>query len=325
MKDSVFSSCDELEMVMLSNKTEMIGWGAFYNCPSLKKIFIPKSVTRIENEAFNFDSKLEYLYYEGNKDDWGKIEIGEYNDSLLAETTKILYNQNQLSNDEKEWNYKVNDDGKTCILYGRSSKASAASYENIVIDTIDGYTVTEIGDNAFYYDEKIKSVTLSKNIKYVGENAFGECKNLEKLTLLSKNTAFGMDSFAISADRNIKDIYYAGSVNDRKKYYGSSYSVGYSSARWHYQSDDNVSFQYEYQVNEDGKTCKITQADPLIYGKVEVPEKMDDYTVTEIGENAFQHCYSIEQLVLPDSIKKIGRYAFDECFALEKNYFFKKT
>lgn len=323
MKDSVFSSCDELEMVMLSNKTEMIGWGAFYNCPSLKKIFIPKSVTRIENEAFNFDSKLEYLYYEGNKDDWGKIEIGEYNDSLLAETTKILYNQNQLSNDEKEWNYKVNDDGKTCILYGRSSKASAASYENIVIDTIDGYTVTEIGDNAFYYDEKIKSVTLSKNIKYVGENAFGECKNLEKLTLLSKNTAFGMDSFAISADRNIKDIYYAGSVNDRKKYYGSSYSVGYSSARWHYQSDDNVSFQYEYQVNEDGKTCKITQADPLIYGKVEVPEKMDDYTVTEIGENAFQHCYSIEQLVLPDSIKKIGRYAFDECFALEKITFSK--
>ena len=323
MKDSVFSSCDELEMVMLSNKTEMIGWGAFYNCPSLKKIFIPKSVTRIENEAFNFDSKLEYLYYEGNKDDWGKIEIGEYNDSLLAETTKILYNQNQLSNDEKEWNYKVNDDGKTCILYGRSSKASAASYENIVIDTIDGYTVTEIGDNAFYYDEKIKSVTLSKNIKYVGENAFGECKNLEKLTLLSKNTAFGMDSFAISADRNIKDIYYAGSVNDRKKYYGSSYSVGYSSARWHYQSDDNVSFQYEYQVNEDGKTCKITQADPLIYGKVEVPEKMDDYTVTEIGENAFQHCYSIEQLVLPDSIKKIGRYSFDECFALEKITFSK--
>ena len=133
-----------------------------------------------------------------------------------------------------------------------------------------------------------------------------------------------MDSFAISADRNIKDIYYAGSVNDRKKYYGSSYSVGYSSARWHYQSDDNVSFQYEYQVNEDGKTCKITQADPLIYGKVEVPEKMDDYTVTEIGENAFQHCYSIEQLVLPDSIKKIGRYAFDECFALEKITFSKK-
>ena len=323
VKDSVFSSCDELEMVMLSNKTEMIGWGAFYNCPSLKKIFIPKSVTRIENEAFNFDSKLEYLYYEGNKDDWGKIEIGEYNDSLLAETTKILYNQNQLSNDEKEWNYKVNDDGKTCILYGRSSKASAASYENIVIDTIDGYTVTEIGDNAFYYDEKIKSVTLSKNIKYVGENAFGECKNLEKLTLLSKNTAFGMDSFAISVDRNIKDIYYAGSVNDRKKYYGSSYSVGNSSARWHYQSDDNVSFQYEYQVNEDGKTCKITQADLLIYDKVEVPEKIDDYTVTEIGEYAFQFCYSIEQLVLPDSIKKIGRYAFCECDGLEKITFSK--
>ena len=320
VKDSVFSSCDELEMVMLSNKTEMIGWGAFYNCPSLKKIFIPKSVTRIENEAFNFDSKLEYLYYEGNKDDWGKIEIGEYNDSLLAETTKILYNQNQLSNDEKEWNYKVNDDGKTCILYGRSSKASAASYENIVIDTIDGYTVTEIGDNAFYYDEKIKSVTLSKNIKYVGENAFGECKNLEKLTLLSKNTAFGMDSFAISVDRNIKDIYYAGSVNDRKKYYGNSSFIR-SGAKWHYESNEGVSFQYQYQINSDGKTCTITQADPLIYGTVEIPGKIDDYIVTAIGAEAFRDCSSLAQVILPNSVTKIERYAFFCCYALEKVIF----
>lgn len=122
MKNSVFSSCDELEMVMLSNKTEMIEWGAFYNCPSLKKIFVPKSVTKIENEAFNFDPKLEYIYYEGTKEDWGKIEIGEYNDSLLAETAKILYNQNQISNDEKEWDYKVNDDGKPAYYMERVLK-----------------------------------------------------------------------------------------------------------------------------------------------------------------------------------------------------------
>ncbi len=54
----------------------------------VKEDFYSEKCNRIENEAFNFDSKLEYLYYEGNKDDWGKIEIGEYNDSLLAETTK---------------------------------------------------------------------------------------------------------------------------------------------------------------------------------------------------------------------------------------------
>lgn len=98
-----------------------------------------------------------------------------------------------------------------------------------MIDTIDGYTVTEIGDNAFYYDEKIKSVTLSKNIKYVGENAFGECKNLEKLTLLSKNTAFGMDSFAISADRNIKDPENVTGCGLQMFYPVSSYCVSFQS------------------------------------------------------------------------------------------------
>lgn len=318
MKTSVFSSCDELEMVTISNKTEVIEWGAVYNCPSLKKIFVPKSVTKIENEAFNFDPKLEYIYYEGTKEDWGKIEIGEYNDSLLAETAKILYNQNQISNDEKEWDYKVNDDGKTCILYGKGSKIETTSYENLVIDTIDGYTVTEIGDNAFYNDEKIKSVTLSKNVKCVGKNAFGKCKNLEKLTLLSKNTQLGGGAFDY-----VKDIYYVGSVNDRKEYYDNRFAIGNSDAIWHYQSDDPVYFQYKYKVNNDGKTCKITQADPLIYGKVEVPEKIDNYTVTEIGEEAFDKCCSITQVVLPDSIKKIENDAFCACYGLEKITFSK--
>lgn len=318
VESDTFNGCDELEIAILSDKTEIIESSAFSSCRALKKIFIPKSVQKIESYAL---WNAEYVYYGGNEEDWEKIEIGEGNDNI-----KLLYNQDhlELPNDEKEWDYEVNEDGKTCTLYGRGLKASAALYENLVIDTVDGYTVTMIGEDAFSEDEKIKSVTLSKNIKYVGSGAFGGCKNLRTVTLLSKNTVFDRDSFNMGIGRNIENIYYAGSLSDRKKYYSNDLRVlgDNSEATWHYESNDNVSFQYEYEVNEDGKTCTITKADPMVYGRIEIPEKISGYTVTEIGERAFDGCYSIEQLVLPNSIKKIEKFAFWECYGLEKNYFF---
>lgn len=54
--------------------------------------------------------------------------------------------------------------------------------------TIDGavYKVTSVSKNAFKNNKKIKKITVGKNIKSIGSNAFSGCKNLKTIIVKSK-------------------------------------------------------------------------------------------------------------------------------------------
>ncbi len=49
-----------------------------------------------------------------------------------------------------------------------------------------------------------------------------------------------------------------------------------------------------------------------------IPESIDGYTVTEIGDNAFQDCTSIIRVTIPETVTSIGAYAFSGCTALKE-------
>ena len=51
-------------------------------------------------------------------------------------------------------------------------------------DSIDGYTVTGIGDYAFYSCGNLYNVTIPNTVTNIGDNAFAECSNLVDMTLL---------------------------------------------------------------------------------------------------------------------------------------------
>lgn len=61
----------------------------------------------------------------------------------------------------------------------------------------------------------------------------------------------------------------------------------------------------------------ITDCDESVTGKIVVPETIEGYPVTTIGERAFEACWQISEVVLPDSIKEIGAEAFSQCYRLE--------
>lgn len=67
----VFCNCASLEEIDLG-EVEYIGMNAFSGCKDLKEIFIPKSVGRIENGAFNGCTSLKiYAESKCTKEDWG--------------------------------------------------------------------------------------------------------------------------------------------------------------------------------------------------------------------------------------------------------------
>lgn len=50
---------------------------------------------------------------------------------------------------------------------------------------------------------------------------------------------------------------------------------------------------------------------------VEIPEKIDNTTVRDIGENAFSGCSALTQVTIPDTVKTIGTNAFNGCSSLK--------
>ena len=75
-----------------------------------------------------------------------------------------------------------------------------------------------------------------------------------------------------------------------------------------------------YTVNPDGKTCTVTGMGVCRDLDVVIPEYIDGYQVTAIGERAFWPEYSITSVTMPDSVTSIGYSAFEHCEQLQSIY-----
>ncbi len=66
-----------------------------------------------------------------------------------------------------------------------------------------------------------------------------------------------------------------------------------------------------------GGEVTITKCDSAEMGRVSIPNTIEGYPVTAIGERAFAYCYDITAVNLPSGLKTIGATAFNGCVALE--------
>ena len=75
----------------------------------------------------------------------------------------------------------------------------------------------------------------------------------------------------------------------------------------------------KYEVNDDGKTATITGYEGAAGGDLIIPETIDGYTVTSIGESAFYKCSGFTgDLVIPSKIDKIEDNAFRGCSSITR-------
>lgn len=73
-------------------------------------------------------------------------------------------------------------------------------------------------------------------------------------------------------------------------------------------------FTYEV-VDTSAKTARITGAEN-ISGSVVIPQEIDGYKVTSIGDRAFFGNCDITSVTVPDGITEIGSFAFSGCLGL---------
>ena len=87
----------------------------------------------------------------------------------------------------------------------------------------------------------------------------------------------------------------------------------------------NLSAQTEFVIGNlkytttSSSTVSVSKNE-IITGKLVIPETVKyngtQYSVTSIGESAFESCTSLTSLIIPNSVTSIGDYAFNYCSGL---------
>ena len=91
IENRAFNGCTSLGQIVIPESSggyeTVLEQGAFHDCPRLKKIYLPKTLTKIDT-PFTGSTSVDCIYYAGTKEDWDKVEK-----SGIPSSTKILYEQ----------------------------------------------------------------------------------------------------------------------------------------------------------------------------------------------------------------------------------------
>ena len=92
---------------------------------------------------------------------------------------------------------------------------------------------------------------------------------------------------------------------------------------WESYNEAELEFEFGepkflYDVNNDNVSCTITGYEGEYTKDLVIPEMVDGYQVTSIGDRAFYYCTDFSgNLVIPDTVETIGEYAFCYCTGLD--------
>ena len=207
------------------------------------------------------------------------------------------------------YNFIEGSDNEVAVTYEGDFSGSNNEYSGAVV--IPGtvtyigttYSVTSIGNEAFYDCEGLTSITIPESVTSIGEGAFWGCIGLSSITIPNTVTAIGNCAFIYCS--GISSVTIPGSVTSIGNYVfsgcGSLTSVMVDPANTVYDSRGNSNAIIETSSNKLIVGCKNSN----------IPT-----SVTSIGEGAFYVCSGLTGVTIPSMVASIGYCAFSGCSSL---------
>lgn len=320
---SAFSSCNQLQSVVIPDSIMSIGDNAFEQCSNLTSINIPNSVTDICHWAFQGCTKLDNITLSNNITLVGDYSFADCNNlkniTIPDSVTKI--DNGAFVNCTSLQDIILPDNLKTI---GESSFGNCALNSVSIPNTVESIgeyafsenkslyeitipdSVTNIGRRAFYSCSALLSITIPESVEILGEETFTNCSNLSTANVASKavngftncsslrtvilqNTCKYISPSAFINCTGLTSVTIPGSVKTIDSYAfdgcTSLNSVDFNSG-------------LEYICERSFANTNITS--------VELPN-----TLKSIGSQAFIDT-KLESITIPESVKSIGYMSFND-------------
>ncbi len=355
-----FSLCYSLETLDLGSGVEEIMDYAFQECISLKKVVIPGSVTTLEFGAFNDCIGLKEIVF-GD----GLLFVPDNTFSNCIAIESITFGKNiQYLYDSfydcpalKE--IRVKDLASWCEMEKGYFSLSQIERFYVNDELLEGELiipegVNRISSRSFHGYSLITSITISDSVTEIGEYAFGECENLEKVTFGSGvKTLSGV--FLYASDKLTEVVLSEGIERIEESVFSSldnlvkitlpkslkyvaagAFDSSYLLRDVYYNSDltdwMNIEFEGSTYPNFNGASLylngellenlvipeEFTEIPKYAFAGIKSIKSVEIHdNVEAVSNGAFMYCSSIKSLKLSKNLTEIGNYAFKNCSGLE--------
>ena len=143
-----------------------VGDYLFYDCSKLETIYVPVGAS----EAYN---------------------VAPWNEYNIVEKEIII---NPMLVDGLYYNVDVENKTAEVVAAPNDTKGVIVIPASISVDGVD-YSVTEIGDNAFWNCLNLTSIEIPTSVTSIGGAAFSDCSGLRSIEIPNSVTSIGDDAF----------------------------------------------------------------------------------------------------------------------------------
>ena len=307
-----------------------IGWYAFDNITTLKKVTIPDSVTEIGDVSFAFCYDLTHIYckptvpptaiLDDHVEGWEAFSYnGEFKIYVPMESVDAYRSAEHWSN------YALNIVGYDFVSGDvvepeKPDMSQSVPANEIWYTTIDNAILTLNNFESFnvdvvsneYVDGK-GVIEFDGDVTNIGASSFANCANLSSISFPKSITNIG--AYAFSGCENLRDVY----ISDLAAWCNIDFEIANGSENPLYASG-NLYLNGEL-VTELVIPDGVTAIKPLTFfgcrsiRSIFVPE-----SVVEIGGYAFYYCGNLDKVYISDGVQIIGNYAFQGCVNMHSAY-----